>query len=282
MSYFDPHLNGHDLSITVVGLGGTGSILARHVARMIWDMRQRRLQTPKSIHFVDPDVVEMKNVGRQMFTVADEGQHKAEVLARRFNAALGLNIHWHNETFKGDRRGIILGAVDNHEARKAIAECTNAVWIDSGNHFDSGQVVIGNAHTASLVQFPDKDEWRYLPFPSLVFPQLLEPEPAAPQPDLSCADLMQMGEQHLLINDLMATIAAQYLYKLLHRQAIESFMTFVDSSAMSMRSIPINKENIETYLRVKVERGIDDDEVDDEPYPYGPLDDDFEDDEYDE
>ena len=254
MNHFDPHLNQWDTSITLVGLGGTGSILARHVARMVWDMRQRRLQLPKAITFVDPDVVELKNVGRQMFTVADVGQHKAEVLARRFNAALGLNIQWRNEAFDGNPNdGIILGAVDNHEARQVIAGCSRAIWIDAGNAYDHGQVIIGNAHTTSLVKYhPDKEEeWRYLPFPSLVFPQLVEPEPTAPQRDVSCSDLIQMGEQHLLINDLMGTIAAQYLYKLLYRQPIESFITFVDSGSLSMRSIPINKENVRAYIQTE-------------------------------
>ena len=44
------------------------------------------------------------------------------------------------------------------------------------NEYDHGQVIIGNAHAASLMKYPDGDEWHYLPFPSLVFPQLLEPE----------------------------------------------------------------------------------------------------------
>ena len=31
------------------------------------------------------------------------------------------------------------------EARKAIVKA-NALWIDAGNHFDSGQVIIGNTY----------------------------------------------------------------------------------------------------------------------------------------
>src|SRR5690606_31117898 len=98
------------------------------------------------------------NVGRQMFTSADVGQYKAELLARRLNYALGLNIHYRNDAFDhqwfesqtdfgrhvGSRFSLLLvGAVDNHEARQELAK-VDSCWIDCGNHFSSGQVVIGN------------------------------------------------------------------------------------------------------------------------------------------
>lgn len=255
MDYFDPHLYGN-ISIVVVGLGGTGSILARHVCRTVYDMRRRGLQTPQSICFVDPDIVEAKNVGRQMFTPADVGQYKAELLAKRFNYALGLNIVWHNEPFDSERhtdkygnKTVILGAVDNHLARQAIAKA-KGVWIDAGNHFDSGQVVIGNTDNPSLVERWADGEWRHLPNASLVFPELLEADDD-PQPDVSCADLVEMGEQHLLVNDMMATIAGQYIYKLLYRQPVHTFMTFVDCNTLTMRSVPIAKENIADYMKLQ-------------------------------
>jgi PRTRC genetic system ThiF family protein len=254
--YFDPHLTTFRSEILVVGLGGTGSILARHVARMIYDMRERRLDTPERIVFIDPDVVEMKNVGRQMFTASDVGQHKAQLLATRFNHALGLKIEWANEPFDPETYGgryqgrIIMGAVDNSEARRAISKA-HGIWIDAGNHFDSGQVVIGTETELSEFEIARGHEWRELPNAALIFPELLEPDPV-PQRDLSCAELVEIGEQHLLVNEMMAAISAQYLYKLLHRQPVETFLTYVDTSALVMRSVAISKANVMSYLRQPV------------------------------
>jgi tRNA A37 threonylcarbamoyladenosine dehydratase len=59
---------------------------------MVYDMKAARLHTPQII-LIDPDKVEQKNVGRQLYTEADVGQPKAHVLMRRFNMALGLDIN---------------------------------------------------------------------------------------------------------------------------------------------------------------------------------------------
>src|SRR4051812_48697796 len=119
MSKFDPHLNIR--SLVLVGLGGTGSQWARSICRIIYDLKRRNRHVP-DLTFVDPDRVESNNVGRQMFTVADVGQYKAEVLAKRFSYSLGLEIEWFNECFDPKKHSswdsVICGAVDNHQARK--------------------------------------------------------------------------------------------------------------------------------------------------------------------
>jgi PRTRC genetic system ThiF family protein len=285
MIHFDPHLNIPQTEIIVVGLGGTGSSLARHVARTIYHMKHLGIQTPAAIKFIDPDIVESKNVGRQMFVAADIGQHKAEILARRFNAALGLGIQFFNEPFSVEKHcednryhndsRVILGCVDNHLARRELAKA-KGVWIDSGNHANAGQVVMGTtsnpnlindqlkakplAKSVSLQAFSEHgtraegepiESWRHLPNAALLFPALLEPEPEPVRTNiinLSCADMIALGEQHLLVNDAMAGIVGNYLYKLLFRQRIESFITNYDGDLLSMRSIRISREEIEARL----------------------------------
>lgn len=270
---FDPHLNTNTTEIVLVGCGGTGSALAKIIARMIYAMQSSGMRTPDKITFVDPDVVELKNVGRQAFAPADVGQYKAEILARRFSLALGLQIRavtapFSASTFESSyayhhRNKLILGAVDNAAARHAISMVKNAVWIDAGNHRESGQVIIGNQSCMDVAELIDQidaaleaasPEIRYLPNAAALFPALLEPE-AVPEGEaqadtnLSCAELLLRNEQHLLINEQMALIAGQYLYKLLHRQPITSFMTYVDIESLVMRSVPINRANLETYLQ---------------------------------
>ncbi len=248
---FDPHQQISE--IVLVGLGGTGSQWARSIARVVYHLGRQRQHTP-AIRFVDPDRVEAKNVGRQMFSEAQIGQYKAEALATCFNYAMGLGITWHNEPFDAERHvsrygTLLCGAVDNHLARYELAKA-HAIWIDAGNHFSSGQVTIGNSNDPQEVWrgFGEQTS-RWLPHATLLFPSLLEPEPEPlPQP-ASCADLVERGDQHLLVNDTMGIIAADYTYRLLTSQPITSFLTYVDtSSAFTARSVPITREELVAYL----------------------------------
>jgi PRTRC genetic system ThiF family protein len=138
----------------LIGTGGTGSHLALALARLAWHARHFN----KTVHltFVDPDVVEEKNVGRQLFCPAEIGYSKAETLAMRFNAAFGLDIEAIPTTLlpstfdpagsypphDGYRhQSLIIGAVDNHIARRAIAATATAHrawWLDMGNEQFSG------------------------------------------------------------------------------------------------------------------------------------------------
>ncbi len=254
MNVFDPFM--HLKTVTVVGLGGTGSQVARSLARMVYDMRRARLHVP-TIVLIDPDVVEEKNVGRQLFAAGDIGQNKSRVLARRFNQALGLEIAAVEQPLDTRRHfersgNLVIGCVDNHAARRELAK-VEGIWLDAGNHFDSGQVCIGNsADREILLRHIDGEQgkYRYLPSPSLLFPQLLEPEhQPVPQPNLSCADLVARGEQHLLINDLVACVVAGYVYKLLHRQPVTTFLSYVSVGGLSVRSLPICRDELLPYLQ---------------------------------
>lgn len=242
--------------VVLVGCGGTGSQWASSLARIVYDMDARGLHAPH-LTFIDPDRVEQKNVGRQMFTEGEVGRYKAEVLARRFNLSLGLDIDWFAEAFDENRHvpsgTLLLGAVDTHAARVEMAKVKYAVWIDAGNHRSAGQVVIGNTKdVGAIIDGIKKGVCYYLPNVALLFPAMLQPDPVeAEQPvatGASCADLVAAGQQHLLINTMMACVAAQYTYKVLHNEKIGSFVTYVDADSLSMRSVPITREDLAVYL----------------------------------
>lgn len=244
---YDPQLNPE--TIYVVGVGGTGSHVAMTVGRMLYDMRQRNLQTPRLV-LVDPDHVEQKNVGRQLFVPQDVGQSKVAVIARRLSFMLGIDVTYHHRIFDPDMveaarygytlKHVLVGCVDGHEGRKAMNQTDKVVWIDAGNHYDSGQVVIGD----TLRQLPlhqwDEDAGTVGTLPTVTnwYPDMLEP---APELEVSCADLMQRGDQHLLINAQVAQIASNYVYKLLHQLPITSYQTTVDLELGVMKPHPIER-----------------------------------------
>ncbi len=241
-------------TVVLVGLGGTGSQWARILCRTLYDLKRRHKHLP-ALRFVDPDRIESRNVGRQMFLEAEIGLYKAECLARRFSLGLGLNIEFFNEPFDAGRHAdascLVCGAVDNHLARAELARCS-CLYIDSGNHAvgATGQVIVGNTGRRDLVeQSIESGHYRHLPHAGLLFPTLLEPEvqPEVP-PSVSCADLQQKGEQHLLINDTMGIIAGNYSYKLLNYLPVTTFATFVDADSLTMRSLPVGADELRAYL----------------------------------
>ena len=251
MISFDPNIDIGRAEIILVGCGGTGSEVAKILCRTLYHMREAGLNIPKTITFVDPDIIEEKNVGRQAFAPQDVGRYKAEVLSTRFNAVFGFGITFKAEPFIPEENyshtyshSIILGAVDSYLGRRAIAKAQNAIWIDSGNHRTAGQVIVGNSNDWKRVNNQFKDgttEIHYLPNASLVYPELLEPEeqdtvPAIVGPEPSCAELMAQNAQHLLVNQQMALITGQYLYKLFFRQQIYTSMTTVNIDTLTMRS----------------------------------------------
>ncbi len=255
MITFDPNMHLRD--IVVVGLGGTGAQVARSVARLVYEMKRSGLHTPQ-VRFIDPDTVEEKNIGRQLFSYGDIGHNKAQVLAARFNAALGLDIAALDQPvnaqnhFERYSTSLVIGAVDNEAARCELAKIQGALWLDCGNFKNAGQVILGNLgdRQAMLRHMKEKsDTYRYLPHAGLLFPTLLEPEVVEiPTPSVSCAEQVALGEQALFVNDLMAAVAAQYLWRLLYRQPIHTFVSFIDGDSLSVRSVPICPDELMPYL----------------------------------
>jgi PRTRC genetic system ThiF family protein len=235
--------------ITLVGCGGTGSFVALHLSRLAYHARGRH-GFDVGLCFVDPDVVEEKNVGRQNFCPAEIGHNKARLLATRYSAAFGLEIQFAEKSFGEDTVLIdhnaftlIVGAVDNGAARKSIAEYVDAArglwWLDCGNHEHAGQILLGNRPDLAAPEISPLGFCSGLPLPSVQHPELLigvhrdAPHPA------SCADLALADVQSLMINQAMATYAAQYIYRLILTRDLDIYATYVDLVAGSARSLPI-------------------------------------------
>lgn len=254
---FDP--NAYLKTVTIVGVGGTGAQVARIAGRMAYDMQRARQHAPQIV-LIDPDTIEEKNVGRQLFSPSVIGMNKAECVGRMLNLALGLDVRWipdyvdpirHFDRHSGN---LVVSCVDNHEARQALHR-VSGVLIGAGNHANAGQVCIGNCDDPDLMyRFLDGREGKYpyLPKEGLLFPDLLRPAPdAAPQPaaNLSCAELVESGDQELLVNDFMAAVVGQYIHKLLHREPIRSFLTYIAAGEVpTVRSLPICREELSAYL----------------------------------
>ena len=213
--------------ITLVGCGGTGSHLASGLCTLILALKERDITT--RLQLIDPDRVEEKNVGRQLFGRAEIGLPKSGTLALRLGQVYTLPIDASiraigaGDTFvERDALSIVIGAVDNVPARKtisrAVATAAGTLWaIDAGNENHSGQVLIGNCSTSAAMKgsvalgMTDR-----LPSPYLVYPDLIKtPKKVKPA---SCADAVATGEQGLMVNRMMAAWTLTLLHDFLFGQ----------------------------------------------------------------
>lgn len=243
------------LHVMLVGCGGTGSHLAQALARLAYHVRESGLP-PLGLTFLDGDIVEPHNIGRQLFGVADIGTNKAQALAARFNMLFGLRIlavpEMATPTLLSNLEpvralGVLIGAVDSVDGRHAMASALGGnnyvrgdfwrLWLDCGNETHAGQVAIGTTNfLADLTgSFALGGVCSALPSPAVLYPDLLTP-PAEPQPQMDCATAMIDGAQSLMVNQQMAAIAAQYCYQLAVHRRLTTFATTVDLASLTMRS----------------------------------------------
>lgn len=99
--------------------------------------------------FMDPDVVELTNLNRQVLFHDALGQHKAEVLSRRLNLLFGMKSSSRIGYFLKDTDlspyDVVFDCVDNFETRIILSEgCRDQckTLISGGTSAHAGQVVV--------------------------------------------------------------------------------------------------------------------------------------------
>ena len=246
------------MELYLVGTGGTGSALADALARILYHAQQKGKEI--SLTLIDPDTVEEKNIGRQRFCKAEVGWPKASALALRLNAAFGLDIRAITKPFALDMviqgyssrttKKLVIGCVDDYRPRQALAEVVergngHIWWLDVGNAYHNGNVYIGNHTYANQLRVDEALRLcNGLPSPAVQDPALCLPDPFTVVP-LSCADLTLREEQSLMINTMMAAIAANYCYQWVIQKEITSMSTAVTLNPPTMTSQWITREALQ-------------------------------------
>jgi PRTRC genetic system ThiF family protein len=262
------------IQIVLVGCGGTGSWLAPHIGRFLALLRERGKQATGL--FVDPDVVEPRNIPRQNFCQAEAEGHlpKALTLAQRYGAAWGVEIGYSLEPFDAkllhevySKLIVLVGCVDNAAGRTVLwkaldlnrhysDDATPILWLDCGNSEDFGQVLFGNVKTPeALKQGQDASGLcRALPCPAWQHPDLLEPLPEEARPHtLSCAEMAIANAQSLTMNSMVAAVAAEYLKALLLTNSLKCFASYINLPTLSVTSRPITKQALGCFIKPRKE-----------------------------
>ena len=255
------------VELYLVGCGGTGSWLAPSLCRIARTLNEKGKVT--NLIFIDPDVVEQKNVLRQNFCDAEIGLNKAQTLALRYSLSWGVSIEALPALFNPEivardyyqrehKLKIIIGCVDNAIARQSIAQslsqyqtwhtrdvATELWWLDCGNHSNSGQVLIGSHLSTEM------DVYKFhelgcikLPAPCLQHTELLKPKSEELSNNaISCAELALLNAQSLTINQRMAAEAASYLVQMITGK-LNRLATYIDLNSGFATSTFITEEAI--------------------------------------
>lgn len=239
--------------LVLVGVGGTGSWLAPHVARCASLLHAQG--TPVDVTFVDPDHVAPTNLVRQNFCLAELGLPKAQTLATRLTLALGVPITpiiapFTPELVPFGGTTFLLGSVDNATARLRLHAALQRnhtprphIWyLDGGNGRDHGQVLLGclgdgSAEAALAWTFPGR--CTALPSPLICEPGLRIPAPDELQPSGARSSCAEQADQSPTINLQIAAIMADYLFRLvgLVPGGVTRFATEIAPGVMASRPI---------------------------------------------
>ena len=126
-------------NICVVGAGALGNFVALGLA----------LTGFKNITFMDPDIIELTNLNRQVFFYDAVGKNKAEILSTRLREIFNINTDYNVCYFDAETDissfDIIFDCVDNFETRIILSEkCkeNQKILISGGSSANAGQVVI--------------------------------------------------------------------------------------------------------------------------------------------
>jgi len=255
-------------NILVVGCGGTGGFVAEGLCRLL-------TKTDIPIILIDPDRVEPHNLVRQHFYEGDVGKFKsqamAERLARQFGRSIGYSVYPYFHDLVGEHygaglmarmsQGIIIGCVDNPAARRSIAESFDIYnwWIDAGNGYSSGQVLIGNVHDSVHLEggFSEETHEVYrLPLPTVQLPSLLAPPTSPVDTPRDCAEEVAAEEQSPVINQAMATLVLEFVHRLL-TESLTWMGAYINLEAGTLQTIPAQPLTVARLIGVRVDTLIE-------------------------
>lgn len=254
-----------DSGIAIVGCGGTGGFVAEGLCRLLGNKECR-------IILIDHDRVEPHNLRRQAFYEHDLGKFKSQALAERLSRLYGRQIMYSvypytRETvdqvfvrryYRSGLDGIIIGCVDNPQARKSIADSERGWgwWIDAGNGEKSGQVLIGNVSDPENLKgcfHLGEHTVERLPMPTMQQPDLLKPVPASEAQGIDCAEAVEANVQSPVINQTMSSLVLEFVSKLLAGK-LTWMGVYLDLEMGTLRPVPADPKTVARMVGVRVDQ----------------------------
>lgn len=243
----------HPITITLIGVGGTGSFILTRLARIDYALRQLNHPGLFVVAF-DNDKVEKYNVGRQNFGINDVGENKAMALINKINSNYGTYWKAMKENYTLNLKNpltsnIFISCVDNAKFRnnfnkwfiklKAntyLAEYkTPYYWLDLGNARKKAQFVLGSLK----IEQPKSERFDVINKLDTIiqkFGDLLKFDTIEIQGN-GCSYNAKLEEQSLFINDAISVSASDLIFELIHKKYINKHGAFLNMD--NFKSNPI-------------------------------------------
>lgn len=243
----DPY---HELTVNVIGCGGTGSQVLTSLGRMSYALK--KLGHPGLfVTAYDGDIVTGANCGRQLFSEQEIGANKAETLVSKLNFFFGTKWDSVSDFYREDseQANITITCVDTAKARLLVRdnlertanayrndECCPFYWLDMGNLADRGQVVLGTAPNRPAKQPNRNDVVDTMPDVTELF-DLTAVKEKDQGPSCSLAEAL--SKQDLFINSTIANAGMAILWKMFSIGYLDTQGAFLNLSSMQMNPIRI-------------------------------------------
>jgi len=184
----------------IIGCGGAGSAIVPSFCL---------LKPPSDVTLIDGDVIERKNLDRQMFTAAQIGLNKAQALAQKYGCR-GLPEWFARGKWRHYRSDWLICLVDNHRTRREVLE----VCDESGC-----QAVFAANEMHSAEAYYYRRAWQGTRRdPRLYYPEILTDLSGDPRA-AGCTGQAQENHRQLVSANLMAAALAEHLFVLWHLKA---------------------------------------------------------------
>lgn len=253
----DPYIMNpsHPITINVIGCGGTGSQVLTCLARIHSSLIALGHPGLYVIAY-DHDIVSQSNIGRQLFSPADLGLNKANVLVSRINSFMGTS--WESIPHKFSKKtvescNITLTCVDTISARLEVDKILKdeikscryirsepymipMYWMDFGNGTSSGQVVLGTLSKPKKIKSRKFTIINELPTATERF-NYDEIDETDSGPSCSLAEALQ--KQDLFINSTLAQLGCNLLWKLIREGMIDKAGLFLNLETMNVKAIDL-------------------------------------------
>ena len=242
----------HEITIALIGAGGTGSQVLTCLGRM--DTALRALQHPGLfVTMYDPDIVTQANMGRQLFAGNDAGLNKASCLITRVNRFFGTDWDSVSEEYSGQPANIVITCTDTITSRLYAGEAFQSepernshpyekfiYWMDFGNTRTTGQAILGSVDIRQPASEKFKTVGRLPTVAELFDYSNIDERDSGP----SCSLAEALKKQDLFINSTLAQLGCALLWKLFRECMIEYRGVFLNLDTLKTSPIKINRDEI--------------------------------------
>jgi molybdopterin/thiamine biosynthesis adenylyltransferase len=186
----------------IIGCGGVGSAIVPSFCL---------LKPPQEITLIDGDIIENKNLNRQMFDARQAGMNKAQALAARYRCQCrpGWFARGKIRLQRGDW---LLCLVDNHRTRLETLEACDEAGC---------QAIFAANETHSSEAYYYRRTWRGTKRdPRVYYPEINHDRSGDPRAaSIGCTGEAQTGNRQLVSANLMAAALAEHLFVLWNLKA---------------------------------------------------------------